>query len=176
MSNSLWGRILWDSLLSTPQRLKSNLLLMEQDPSIGLLGSSYCLTDSPVDYQKMLPQINHHLAAMGFGHTNQLSFIAGTMFLAKAKLLLPLKKLKPTDFAPTDGRIKEGTLAHITERLFGAIITSQGSRICGIKHDCYGLKFLIPSIIRFFYQKKISKSGKTIIKICKIPVYNKNRG
>ena len=37
----------------------------------------------------------------------------------------------------------------------------------------YGKAFLKARIKRFFYQKKQTKSGKTIIKICKLPIYVK---
>lgn len=37
----------------------------------------------------------------------------------------------------------------------------------------FNLMFLLRKITRFLYQKKITKSGKMLIKICKIPVYSK---
>ena len=148
---------------------------MDNNPSIGMIGSSYCHTKNPRDYIHLLPQINQNMQKQNLAPIKDLSFIAGSMFLAKAKLLKPLQNYGITDFTPTDGKIKEGTFAHVVERLFGAIITAQNHSIHTIKHYNYDMYFLCMVIKRFLFQKKITKSGKLIIKICKIPVYSKKR-
>jgi hypothetical protein len=123
----------------------------------------------------LLPLINNELTKAKLSATEKLSFIAGSMFLAKANLLKPLQNYNIKDFALTDGKIKEGTFSHVVERLFGALITTQNHTIHTIKHDDYRLDFLLVSLKHFIFQKKITKSGKKIIKICKIPVYIQNR-
>ena len=173
LDNNLWNNILWDSLLKSRQRVAENLRILDDNPKVGLLGSSYCYTDSPADYKHLLSQINEELQSMKFKTLDKVSFIAGTMFLVRANLLKPLKKYTIRDFALTNSQIKDGTLAHVFERLFSAIIIQQGYAIYPLKHDIYGLRLLIPTIKRFFYQKKITNSGKLIIKICKIPVYTR---
>lgn len=182
LDNALWGRILWDSMLETPDRIKKNLDELDNDDKIGMLGSNYCLTDSPVDYEKLLDGINENLTKMGFEKVEKLSFVAGAMFVCRACLLEVLKCFKLSDFDTTNGKIKEGTLAHIVERLFGIIIELQNYKIRGIRHkteklvkvyDNYSLMFFVASVGRFFFQKKITRSGKKLIKICKIPVYSK---
>ena len=173
LDNALWGKILWESMLKTLQRLQENIDIMENTPSIGMLGSSYCHTKSPKDYIHLLPQINQELQKQNLAQINNMSFIAGSMFLAKAKLLKPLQNYNITDFSITDGKIKEGTFAHVVERLFGALITAQTHTIHTIKHDNYDTYFLCMAFKRFLFQKKITQSGKQIIKICKLPVYSK---
>ena len=174
MDNALWGRILWDSMLSSSSRIRDNIKELDKNDKAGMIGSAYCHTNELKDYQKLLPQINENLVKMGFSEIEKLSFIAGSMFLCRANLLQPLTIFKLDDFAPTDGKIKEGTLAHIVERLFGAVFETQGYQICTIRHECYGIWFIIVSIIRFFFQKKVTQHGKMLIKICKIPVYSKS--
>lgn len=175
LDNALWGKILWDSMLLTEQRIDDNLAILDNNPNIGMLGSSYCYTNNPKDYNHLLPQINNELTKAQLSAAEKLSFIAGSMFLAKAKLFKLLQTYNITDFAPTDGKIKEGTFAHVVERLFGALITIQNHTIHTSKHDDYCYRFLCMAIKRFLFQKKITKSGKQIIKICKIPVYSKKR-
>lgn len=173
LDNALWGKILWDSMLATPECLQQNLTILEEDKTIGMIGSKYCLTGERRAYLKLLPQINETLKRMNLAPQKSIKFIAGTMFIAKAKLLVPLKQIKITDFAITDGKIKEGTYAHVIERVFGAIINAQGYNIHGITHNNYSKMFTLLAIKRFFFQKKITSTGKQIIKICKIPVYSK---
>ena len=182
LDNALWGRILWDSMLATKEQLSSNLKEFEKDEKLGMLGSAYCLTNSPVDYEKLLDGINENLAKMGFNAVKECQFVAGAMFMCRASLLEPLKCFKLSDFDLTDGKIKEGALAHIIERLMSVIVELQNYKIRGIKHktdklvkvyDSYSLMFFITSVGRFFFQKKITRSGKMLIKICKIPVYSK---
>ena len=169
----LWSKILWDSMLKTRHRVAENLRLLDDNSKIGMLGSCYCYTKSPADYKHLLPQINNELQHLKMSPVNKVEFIAGTMFLVRSNLLKPLKIYTLYDFTPTNGKIKDGTLAHVFERLFAAIIIQQGYNIYPLKHDAYGIRVIIPTIKRFFYQKKITNSGNLIIKICKIPVYSR---
>lgn len=172
LNNALWHNILFSALLKSPDTVAKNFKILKDNPKIGMLGAAYCLTDEPRLYGHMLSQINAELQTMGFKPCTRLSFIAGTMFLTRASLLKPLQKYKISDFMPTDGKIKEGTKAHIFERLFGAVIAAQGCEIFGIKQCTSKLQLIFIAISRFFYQKKHTKNGKTLIKICKIPVYS----
>ncbi|MBQ2887223.1 MAG: hypothetical protein IJE43_26215 [Alphaproteobacteria bacterium] len=173
LDNKLWCKILWDSMLKDKQRVADNLAIMDNNKNIGMLGSYYCYTDSPTDYKHLLKEINKELIKLKFLPLNKVPFIAGTMFLARANLLQPLKKYNINDFAITSSKVKDGTLAHVFERLFSAIIIQQGYRLYPLKHDIFWLKLLTPTIKRFIYQKKITNSGKLIIKVCKIPVYSR---
>lgn len=170
--NALWRKILWDSMLKTPERLQKNIEIMNKNQNIGMISSKYCLTSEKHTYEKLLPQINQVMQQLNLPQTENISFVAGTMFLAKSSILKPLQQLDESAFTPTDGKIKEGTYAHVIERVFGAVITAQNHTIHGIKHDGYGKQFIQTSLKRFFYQKKTTTKGKTLIKICKIPVYS----
>ena len=173
LDNALWGKVLWDSMLKNKERIQKNLNIMDKRQKIGMLGSKYCLTSAKQDYVKLLSQINIEMQKLKQNSVTDISFIAGSMFLVKAKLLKPLKTYQQGDFNLTDGEIKEGTLAHIVERLFGALVTEQGYKIKTIKHDNYGLYFLFSNIKRFLFQQKVTNSGKMLIKVCKLPIYSK---
>ena len=167
--NALWGRVLWDSQLATPERLAENIKILDNNPKIGMVGSKYCVTSALRDYKKLLPQINEELQKMQLAPVNKLTFVAGSMFLVRAKCLEPLLHYQMTDFAPTDANVKEGTLAHVVERIIGVV----ASPVKQISHQRYGLYFMIVLIKRFLFQKKLTNSGKKIVKILKIPVYSK---
>jgi len=172
-NNALWGKVLWDSMLADNRRLSENINILERNDKIGMVGSRYCFTNSKKDYANLLPQINAELKKVGQEPVEKISFIAGSMFLVRAEILAPLKAYEITDFASTDGNVKEGTLAHIVERMFGALVLGQGYEIKAIKHNGYDIYFAYVALKRFLFQQKITNSGKKLIKICKLPVYSK---
>lgn len=167
--NALWSKILWESMLATPMRLQKNLHILDNNPQYNMLGSNYCLTSSPKDYSGLLPQINTELRALRMEPKDKLSFVAGSMFLAKVSIFKPLLHYSLADFPYTDGKVKEGTLAHVIERIFGCL----AQKIYPLRHGNYTFGFLRVMLKRFLYQQKQTKHGTRVIKICKIPVYSK---
>ena len=174
LNNALWGKILWNALLGSAKQIRRNIAVMEQNPQIGMLTARYCLTGEPKFYQKHLPQINRELQKLGFSPMQNFAFPAGSIFLARTEVLKPFLTYTINDFTLTNGKIKEGTLAHIVERLFGAVTITQGYNLAPAPHKTYAIARLLVGLKRFIYQKKYTSSGKTLIKICKIPVYKKS--
>ena len=168
--NKLWSRLLFEALLSGKEQVHNNLRLLA-NADVGMLSSAYLITDDKKLYEQFLPQINKILQTAGLPEVDKFSFAAGTMFWAKANLLKPLQKYQLADFAATDGKVKEGTLAHCFERLFGAIVQAQGYEVCGVKSSKAGFIFALNEFKRFLFYKKRTKSGKLLVKICKIPVW-----
>jgi hypothetical protein len=115
---------------------------------------------------------------MGINLSGGECFVAGTMFMARANLFEKFKRLnlQMSDFEA--GRVvSEMGLAHVMERLFGVLVYTQA---CTIK-DCFTPVYLqwiltkgpvLEEKVRaFFYTDKVTKSGRRIVKICKLPVY-----
>lgn len=170
--NALWGRVLWDSLLASPKRVQKNLEMLK-DPQTGMLASKYCINSEECNYKKMLSSINQQLKKMHLPETESPEFVAGSMFYVKATLLKPLLNLQMSDFAETDGRIKEGTLAHVVERVIGTAVEEQGYKIAGV-NDWYPHFLCVKTALkRFMYQRKITASNKLLIKVFKLPIYSK---
>lgn len=170
--NALWRRVLYNALLFSPKRVQQNMELLS-NPQIGMLASKYCITKEVQNYKKLLHQINSKLEQLGFGKTNQPEFVAGSMFYAKSALLKPLLKISLSDFEPTDGALKDGTLAHVMERVFGEIIKKQGYEIYGVNEWYPRILCWKTAIKRFFYQRKVTSGGKLLIKVFKLPIYSK---
>lgn len=170
--NTLWGKVLWDALLATPKRVRKDMQILE-NPQVGMLSSKYCINKEERNYKKLLTQINQKLEELKLHKTERPEFVAGSMFYAKAKLLKPLLNLQISDFAPTDAKVKEGTLAHVVERVLGEVIKEQGYEIYGV-NDWYPL-FLCwkAALKRFVYQRKVTQNGKLLIKVLKLPIYSK---
>jgi len=167
IDNALWGKILWDSVLGTENRLTDGLQFLDEHKNVCMLGAKYCITNHKKNYENLLPEVNEVLLKMGKEQVNELSFVAGSLFLVRAFCLKPLLKYQIRDFAITDGRIKEGTLAHVMERVFGVL----GQEIAPAKHRYFFFYFLWNACKRFCYQNKVTSKGTKMIKICRIPVY-----
>lgn len=170
MDNALWGKVLFEALVGTAKQIKQNYAKFSEDDTIGMMGSKYCLTSEKHTYQSLVELIKSEAEKLHLPQTDKVEFVAGSMFLARAEMFKPFLSVSIDDFAQTDGRIKEGTKAHVYERLFGCAVLAQGKKIEGIKQYQYEEEFLKAKIKRFFFQKKETRSGHTIIKICKIPV------
>lgn len=109
--------------------------------------------------------------------TNQ-HFVMGSMFMCRAELLKPLQRLnlKLEDFPPPDPQHLKETLAHVLERCFGAVITTQGYEI----RDCFSpprdyvrewLLVILQRLGHFIFSRKMTRKGNWLLKVCKIPVY-----
>ncbi len=173
LDNALWGKIMWDSMLKSKERIEKNIKILDRQKNVGMIGSAHCFSNEERHYLHLMDDINIAMKKMGFDEITHLSFIAGCMFLCRAKLLKPLLVYFLNDFDETNGKIKDETLAHVIERAFGAIVEGAGFDVFQIEEQTYFLSFLKVALKRLIFQKKITKSGKTIIKVCKIPVYVK---
>lgn len=170
--NNQWGAVLWKALLANPQRVDQDLILL-QDSKIGMLSSKYCINKEERNYKSLLSKINTTLEKIGLQETNQVEFVAGSMFYAKAELFRPLLKLQIDDFSMTNRDIKEGTLAHVVERVIGVVVKEQGYDMYGV-NDWYPLFLCLKSAFkRFIFQRKITANNKLLIKVLKLPVYSK---
>ncbi len=172
LDNKLWGHILLDVLLKDKERVQSNLAMFDSK-KVGMLSSAYCLAKEKRTYQKLLPRINQELKVLGLPPVQSVRFIAGTMFYARPQIFKPLLHYTIEDFEVSASTVKEGTMAHIVERLLGILVEQAGFTIQAIKHDNYTRKFMLIAIKHFLYQKKITNTGHKIIKIFRIPVYHK---
>ena len=156
--------MLLDGVLCSPQAVKANLRIMTDNQTVGMIGNDYILTDEKAS---LLP------LPTGLTMPKDLHFVAGTMFFVRAKLLRPFLKYKIEDFTISDKSVHDNTLAHVLERLFCFAVTAQGYKIQGVKYKSYAWLFFIAKLKRFLFQKKITRHGNLIIKICKIPVFIK---
>ena len=164
-----WRNMLLDGVLCSPQAVHKNLQIMAKNPTVGMIGSDYILTDEKASLLPLLT-LSAEMQKIGLTMPKDLHFVAGTMFFVRAKLLRPFLKYKIEDFAVSDKDIHDNTLAHVLERLFGLAVTAQGYKIQGVKYKSYAWLFFIAKLKRFLFQKKITRHGNLIIKICKTPV------
>ena len=128
-SGSYWREKLL-CFLESEESLKTAINLLQNDDA-GMV-SHYKLIDDEIGECNELKALEL-LKEIGLPLIDK-KFVMGTMFICKAELLNPLKKLKLQDFENSDGlKIlnykRDGSLAHVYERLFGWIICSQNKKI-----------------------------------------------
>ena len=177
LTREIWNRLLYRALLGSPKIVKNNLKIMAENPQVGLISSRYLITDNPCYYHKQKTEIKNILQKMGLTDMpKRIKFVAGTMFLIRTRILRPLLDAgyDINSFKPSDIHVHDGTLAHTMERVLGAVTIAQGYRICGFDtHKFLWLNSLFHNILRFVFQKKVSKKNYLTIKILKVTVYRK---
>lgn len=109
-------------------------------------------------------------------------FVAGTMFIARAKCFVKLQgRLSFSDFPSADND-HTSQLAHAIERILGFVVYNTGyiidfvgSRKSHLTERLGGrfMRFHVHAIRRFFYQRKLTKRGRILVKIVKIPILSK---
>lgn len=170
-----WKVLLSQALIGSPEIWQKNLQAFADNPKLGMIGSPHLIKKLDKADALLFPQIQAEMSKLGLSPSLDFSFLAGTMFIVRSDLLKILQHhYTIEDFAVTDGTVKDGTLAHIMERLFGGIIAVQGYTLKGFHRNYRFVSGAIGKIIlRFFYQRKRTKNNKILIKICRIPVYQK---
>lgn len=168
-----WSNLLINGLLSDKKQWNNNLQAFDKYKNLGMVASKYVIVKAKTHSSKKvfsltLDELSRIKGLVKF--PKNFSFVAGTMFLVRAKLLQPLKDTYTIDsFEETNSSLKDGTKAHIVERIIGAAIEGQNYQIKGFDFD---LKMLISFFVGLFFQKKITRSGKLIIRFFKIPIYH----
>lgn len=168
------------SFIKTSEVFNQYLKSFDENPKIGMQAHHTVIVHHDFFNEQAQKEIKAYLQKNHFPQ-KKYAFVAGTMFIGRASVFKDIQNLHLTfsDFPDPKGEHKT-QLAHIIERLFGYFVYKNGFIVRDSlippeteqkyhKKEYIKMKFI--PIIRFFYQKKTTKSGRTIVKICKIPVY-----
>lgn len=172
-SMRVWREMLLDSVLFSRMAVRRNFSLFAQNPQIGMIGNSWSITKEKQTYYNIEDILSEQMAKINLPLPEDRTFVAGTIFIVRSELLRPFLVYGIDDFAPTDACKHDDTLAHVIERMFGLAVTAQGKTIRGIHYKSYITDRMFVNLRRFLYQKKITREGNKLIKICKIPVYHR---
>ena len=146
------------------------------DETLGMVGHHALIWRREPDDKVAWRQAVQLLESTDLPYRNS-AFVAGSMFMCRAVLLKPLVSILGTaEFEPAN-RESPTSLAHAAERLLGFVITSQGYSVMDVYTPACDrfllwMKGLGRHLQRFVYQRKVTRKGKLIIKICRIPVYS----
>lgn len=126
--------VLISSIVGNQDILKKNLNIFEQDKNIGMMGCENLLFSIEKEAKENIPVTNTLLKRLKISKRDGF-FIAGTMFMVRAKLMGIIKDLNLTIEEFEKNCLNEtgdcGTLAHSMESIFGIVVLDQGYAIVG---------------------------------------------
>lgn len=173
------GGDIWRKLLLSfvePCNFSRCLAAFKVDATLGMVGHHALIWRREPDDKSAWREAVQLLESTGLPYRNP-AFVAGTMFMCRAALLKPLVSiLGSAEFEPAN-REKPTSMAHVAERLLGFVITAQGYSVMDVytparERLLRWLRGMGAHLRRFMYQRKVTRKGKLIIKICRIPVYS----
>ena len=128
----VWRKDVFDKLLSD-QSVKANIDYLANNSDVGILGPIGHIVPMEGYTGANAGRVAQLAALLSIDNTalQQLNFVAGSMFIARTKAILPLLTiaLSETDFEAEAGQL-DGTLAHTLERIFPVSAFSVGLRTC----------------------------------------------
>lgn len=124
----IWRRDIFEKLL-TEKAINASLKYLNDNPEIGILGPTGHIVPMTYYWGSNAKKVEQLAARMGIKKDilQNLNFVAGSMFMARANAIYPLLNLAIPDeeFEPESGQI-DGTLAHAIERLFPVSALAKG--------------------------------------------------
>ena len=153
---------------------KKCLDAFQDNPTLGMCAHYRLITQKERDPTQTVRHGMTLLAQMGLAPEKK-AFVAGPMFMARARLLAPLVStgLDIDDFTvPVRG--EETSLAHTLERVLGWMIGAQGYDVL----DCFTGAFEqwrekwarpFRRLAHFLYRSRTTDEGERVIRICRIP-------
>ena len=174
VSGNKWREYLY-SFLQSDEVFEKVLKSFKADAKLGMIADYRLIIKNEKKNRNVVEKAYEILNAHGIKADAPLSYVMGTMFMARAQLFKFLKRLSltGTDFAV--GERGADPLPYAMECVFGYLVGAQGMQIKDPLHTkAYQIISRVCSVIgHFLYRKKVGYDGKTIVKICKIPVWVK---
>ena len=132
---SIWRDLLIE-FCATKDNLNRCLSIFSADPNVGVVASPDVIVkhgdylEAEIVKQKA-EMLIHKCGLIPRDRT----FVGGTMFICRAKLLRPIQGLHSISDFDIIHKHELGTLAHVYERLLGYIISAQGYHIAPFRHS-----------------------------------------
>lgn len=169
-----WRRLLL-SFMDSPDKVRKVLGIFAAHPKVGMISHYNLIIAAAAEDREANRRAEEIMTAMRLVPGSR-RFVAGTMFIARARLLKPLREYPcaTEDFELYNKDVPGGSLAHVYERLFGYVITAQGYDIASYAPETHLIRLghLLRRLALFLVRVKINGKNKMVVKICKIPVYS----
>lgn len=169
-----WRNYLLDII--RPANLSKNLNRFHTCPKLGMVANFKIIMPRETVYLDAYKECVKIIEQQGASAPSEISYVAGSMFICRAHLMEPLQQLPYTalDFVPPTPE-RPISLAHVLERYLGWCVIHRGFTIRDTFTPYSSLRMKIGYVLdrmkRAVYRNKITKNGRHIIKICRIPVY-----
>ncbi|MDX1722555.1 MAG: glycoside hydrolase family 99-like domain-containing protein [Pseudomonas sp.] len=127
-----WRRDLYEKLL-TEHAILNSIAHFQSKPEIGILGPTGHIVPMSYYWGSNASRVESLATRMGIpsDSLSALNFVAGTMFMARCKALIPIANLalSENDFEPETGQV-DGTLAHAIERSLTVSASATSLDVC----------------------------------------------
>jgi lipopolysaccharide biosynthesis protein len=179
VSGTLWRDYLL-AFLKTKSSFTQCLHAFDENEKLGMCAYHFLIREKWLkDDRIFLAKNEQLLKEVNLELKSPLSYVTGTMFIARAKLFLPLQKLN-LQLADFEGADRKNPLskAHAIERFLGLMIGSQGYVIAdgfSDKKELNRMKWTIRyrNFCKFLYRNEVTESNKKIIEILGVRLYSK---
>ena len=179
LKNTEWIKALL-SFISSKEDFNQSLVALEENSKIGMINSYKVIIKTDIYDKKAQEYLQGFIKQHKFPRLKY-RFVGGTMFIARAEVFTELKNLHLTDADfPAPNANHSMQLAHVIERFLGYSVYLHNMVLTDINATemfmrkylfCQDFDYdLIYRIKRFFYQKKITKTGRLSIKVFRIPI------
>jgi lipopolysaccharide biosynthesis protein len=146
-----WRDHIFESLIGKG-RIQSAIQIFNNNPGIGAIAPAGNILSMRYNYGANADRVRFlaHRLGVEDAELGDLNFIAGSMFFIKTAALLPLMALNisETDFETEAGQ-KDGTMAHVIERLFVLIAKISGFQLADTDFDSNSPHFTVSKIHYF---------------------------
>ncbi len=175
ISRKFWFKLLTHSLLGSKKLFHKNIKAFDKYPDLGMVASKSLITSDNICSDSVRDEVCTVMERLGYPIPKKICFVAGTMFMCRACLLQKIKdNFRIQDFCASEGTGKDGTLAHVLERVFGCLTIADGYEMQGFDRDVFiSVSFNIFGFCRFIYCNKVTKNNYRLIKFIKIPIYHR---
>lgn len=175
ISREYWFELLFGALLGSEKLFAKNIRAFVDNLNLGMIGSKYLISSDPASSLKVRAEVMKAMPRLGYKPPQRITFVAGSMFIIRSVLLQKIKNnYVLSDFSPTDGAVKDGTLAHVLERVFGCVTVAEGYKIKGFdRNRSFEFQGTLQYVRNFICRRKITRSNNLIIKVFKVPVYHR---
>ncbi len=167
-----WRRYLF-SFLQSKKLFEKCLHAFESDKTLGMAADYRLIVKNDQKNHDAIQKAQAVLSDLAL-QTTDLSYVMGTMFIARANLFSKIKEMDLTaDYFKLSQHNSTDILPYAFERLFGFLITAQNFQIRDVLKPYFWQIFgkIIARLKNFVWRKKVTSSGKIIFKFCKIPVF-----
>lgn len=164
--------------LKTPRNFKKCLAAFQKDKRLGMISSFDCIHNAKI-YPDALAYIKKRYPDYTFG-TADFSFVAGTMFIARAEIFKPIQQMKITaSLFETPDQKHSMQFAHVMERTLGEAVYKAGFRIDDpvssrrerrLRQRDYNLKIKFWHLT--WFQLKYGRGRHLLLKILGIPLWS----
>ena len=170
VSGNKWREYLL-TFLRNQKTFEKCLSAFSQDKTLGMIADYHLIVKNDRKNEEAVRKAQELLTSLKL-QTKDNRYVMGTMFMARAKLFEPIKKLN-LNFDDFSSSVRgEDILPYALECLLGYVVCVQAYKILDPLHVFLYQSFakIFAKISTFIYRKKIKSDGQTIIKICKVPL------